>query len=1002
MSKSPRMIEMDQEKAIKQVANLAKAYTPEWHFREEKPDVGSVVALIYADLLRQSTEVVNHSLLRHHIGLINCLEVEAKVAQPAQSYVSFEVMPTLDTGVMIKKGTKLIGHNEEGEEITFVTAQGIFASKVAPTSIYATSKWRDYISKVYGMGQAIEALSLPLFTPKSDNLQTHALYMMHPYILEGTAEGELILEVGVSVAQSLMQLEWYLRSEGGWLPITSRLDNTRLIFNITMPQREVFRNEEGYWLAAFAKGELPDITLQSIGLSLSKNQMTPETICVQDIACLEETFLPFGENLQIYQECYIRCDEGFAKKGAKIQLSFELDYKVKEEREYEVPIAPKYKLIMRKPSERTEEIPVEVYADQVVWEYWSDLGWARIPLEATWNSVFNGKTQGQQNIIFECPEDMAIGTVQAYKGRWIRVRLIQVANNYYLPRKEYLPKMSQVRLAYWYDKPFLPKSVSIQNNTKVQEITSLLLEGRKITVFEPLPFEGESLLIGFDELPIASPMSLFFDIERRGELTLSGLIFEYSTLKNEDVIFKLLKVADGTKNLNETGNMMWMIPNDFEKGIVFGEEKYWFKISHPSDTYSQLSTIMPVIKGIYKNTVRVINEIKKEAYFYITETIGSQDIKLEAERIIDIEVWLNECPVSKEQAEAILEEKHYSAYAQKDKVGNISSLWVRWHRVEHLSDLQPAMRCYYFDSFKKEIIFPDNVFVQIPIKLGYEAVHVVYKCCDGTRGNVKSGSIDTLGQTVSFVSRVYNPVDTFGSSDFESVEDTLKRMAKYLGHREQLVTQKDYEEVVKGYSSAIAKVKCLPQMNGQGEVDSTRMTLVVLLKEFEKGEHAFSSYKEGLRTYVLSKSNLQMQGYGLDLREPLFIKLSVKVWITVSNMEKAYDYQEIIDESIKRFIHPITGYFDGKGWAIGTLPQRRQIGAYLKSLRLGCILSKMILMGQIFKEGRWVQKELSDLEGLPYVMAINGTHDIIIECSDLAPILLKREEEDGSFITAQA
>lgn len=982
MTKYPLIIEMTKREAIKKIADLAKAYTPEWRFREETPDIGSVIALIYADLLKESTDEVNKSLLRHHIHLLNCLEVEAKVAKPAQCYVTFEVVPTLNTGVMVKKGTSLIGRNESGEEIPFVTCHSMYASNVKPTSMFITSKQKDYIGKVYKEKSPLNQLNLALFDMQEENIQCHGFYFKHEFILDGMTEGECSVQIesdNQAVIHELLQANWCIRTDNKWEEVPVTISNQKLVLKLKegLIHKQIFNHEEGYWFGVFIRGEIPDISFKKLSLSVAHANCKADTICTQDKVCLENTVVyPFGTDLQLYGECYIRCDEAFAKKGADVTLSFVLAYDVNENKGYEVVTKPIYKLIMRKQAPKQEIIPIDIRADEVVWEYLSEKGWVRLPVNAACENLFNGQLEGIQKINFRCPEDMAVGEVNAYEGRWIRLRLIRADHIYTVPSKTYVPKISEIQLHYSYENALAPKEIFIENNAVCQSVA--LNENKVLTAFDPLPFEGSSLFIGFDELPKASPMCLFFEIENKALYSLPSLRFEYSTLKNEQINFEILKVSDGTCHLSQSGNVMLMIPSDFRKTKIFNEEKYWLRISEPDGKYEETPWLMPIIKGIYPNTVRVVNETQKKVYFYITETVGQKNVVLQDENIVSVEVYINEKPTSQEGIEEVIENARYSTQVEKDANGNLEELWVKWEQVERESDLESRRRCYYFNQITHEIIFPENIFIHIPVKLNYESIRVTYYLCEGTKANVERGTIDTLGQTVSFINRIYNPIEAFGSSDFESIEQALQRMAKYLLHRDKMVTTRDYEMVVSGYCSDIARVKCLPQINDWGNEETDAMTLAILLKDYDKGGHVFLGYKEDLERYILAHSDLKIRGMKLYLREPLFIKLSVRIWVTTEDMEKAYEYQSTIKEAITRFIDPITGYFDGKGWDIGVLPQKRQLDAYLKALRLECVIHKIILTTAILKDNKWVQRELVDLKDVCFGIAISGEHEILV------------------------
>lgn len=89
-------------------------------------------------------------------------------------------------------------------------------------------------------------------------------------------------------------------------------------------------------------------------------------------------FLPFGKPLGLYNECAIDDREVLSRRGAKVSMSFLLNYRIHEEK-LELPeMELEYKAIMKKPREQLNVRPAEVLADYVCWEYLSETGWKRL------------------------------------------------------------------------------------------------------------------------------------------------------------------------------------------------------------------------------------------------------------------------------------------------------------------------------------------------------------------------------------------------------------------------------------------------------------------------------------------------------------------------------------------------------------------------------------------------------------------------------------------------
>lgn len=991
--KYPLIYNLSKEDIISKISDLAKVYTPEWRFNKEEPDIGSVIALIYADLLKDSMDTVNQSIFKHHIAFLNCLETDLRSASPAQSFVTFEIVPASDKGVFIPKGTKLITRSADGDDVVFTTLNSVYASHTAPADITFVSKAQGKIISVYTGKQAPQDMSIKAFDFTGENVQQHAFFISHPYILEAADSGSLKIyfkgleKDGIAQLTDKNKVKWCLLYEDGFKPVEAAEEKDCIVLTLEdIPaQPAVFYEKCSYWLGLFAQdyASLPDISVQEVTLSMNKQGLVPDVVYAQDVEQNNEDFCPFGNPMQLYSECYIRCDEAFAKQSADIELSFDLDYLTRKNIMFEPEKEVDFKYIMKKPPKKSEPQLPAVKADEAVWEYWNGRGWVKLFADAQFNHLFDTKQTGKVKISFICPKDFESITVNAYEAKWIRIRMIRAENIYTMPTIEYIPKISHLLISYDYSqKPQSPQQMLSSNNMCLKDVTYALQNGEEITLFEPLPFEHPSLFIGFDELPEQSPLSLFFNIENPSIMKTPALSFEYSAVKNDKFTFKGLKVSDGTKGFQNSGCFTLVLPQDFKKQMLFAKERYWIKITNYTNEYDCQKCALPQIKGIYTNTVRVVNKSEAEESFFITDTQGTLKYKLNADKIIETEVYINEKPDSPQKIEYLLSQPMYDVKLEKDEKGNIEALWVKWQQCIRQADLENEERSYFWNQMTQEIIFPNNIFTRIPVNNNIQAVKVKYQVCDGTKANVDKGEINTLQQPITYINRVFNPVEAFGSSDFETIEAAVKRTSKLLSHREKAVTIKDYEEMISSAFASVKKVKCLPQLNARGEAEQDALTVAVLTEDYNKGNHTFLAYKEKITQYLIERSDINLLGCRLYLREPLFIKLAARIWIIVDDMERAYEYQQTIKEAVNAFFNPINGYFDKEGWEIGVLPKTNQLDAYLKALRLNCIFEKIILTAQVPTEAGFIEKALEDLEVMPMAMPQSGNHHIIVDLQE--------------------
>lgn len=988
--KYPLIHHIQKEEIIKRIGDLSQSYTPEWDFNTESPDVGSVIALIYAHMYKESMEIVNKTMNKHHIAFLNCLDIGLKEAIPAESYVTFEVVPTADTGVFIPKGTKLLARGKEGGDIVFSTCHSVYATTHTCTDILFTSQIQDKIICAYEKDGEPLSVNMAFFDFNGRDIQSHTLSLAHPYILKGSKKGILKLKFETSQTDVLNTLadarsiEWKILTEEGFKAIKSYQEDEKILaLEIPdIPKEPIdYRAHEAYWLLAEVKdhGKLPFMSIKGIQMLMAEKDLTPNVIYVQDIEQTGERFMPFGNPLELYAECYIKCDEAFSKHGADIELSFELSYM---ERENILPVPEEtvhFKYIMRKPQGRAPVEKQEIRVDEVLWDYWNGTGWVRLfdkPQEA---SLFNGKRDGKISLSFKCPEDMDSITVNAYEGQWIRVRMLRGDNIYTMPSVEIIPVIENLKISYTYlANPVRPSKIFIDNNTYTTDITSSLYLGNETILFRKLGFDKPACFIGFEELPEQSPLSVFFHIKNGSGENTPSLTFQYGTFKNDEVFFDNLKVSDGTKNLKNSGNMIFILPENFKKVSLFSKERYWIKITDENSEYENRQTVLPHVEGIYFNTARVINQIQKSEKHYVADPKGTFKIKLQEKNIINIQVFVNEVPGNHEEIEQLLGNPIYNTRVTRDEQGEIDEFWIKWQEKDNRLSLELEERNYYIDKVSGEIIFPENIFITFPATTQGLAIEVIYDTCDGTRANVEKGMINGLQSPVPFISNVFNPIPAFGSSDFESIEKALMRASHLLENRDRAVSIKDYETIIKNYASSINRVRCLADRRITGEKEPGCMTIAILTDDYLKGSHTFLAYKDNLEKYLLKKSSLNTFNRKLYLKEPVFVELMAHVWLVTDDMEKAYEFQRILQEKITQFFDPLKGYFDGRGWEIGVMPKHNQLHAYLKSLRLECGIQKIIITAQVPTKAGKKEKDIEDIGEMPFAVPISGQHKIIV------------------------
>ena len=121
-----------------QIKSLAASYVPEWNFTSSNPDIGSVLALIFANQMSKNVNRFNHMLERYRTELVNLMEISPLPAKPAETTILMNVASEAEGGVGIPKGSKFLADTEEGK-IVFETEFPVYLTPSRLKTMFMTS-----------------------------------------------------------------------------------------------------------------------------------------------------------------------------------------------------------------------------------------------------------------------------------------------------------------------------------------------------------------------------------------------------------------------------------------------------------------------------------------------------------------------------------------------------------------------------------------------------------------------------------------------------------------------------------------------------------------------------------------------------------------------------------------------------------------------------------------------------------------------------------------------
>ncbi|MDF2662004.1 MAG: putative baseplate assembly protein [Paenibacillus sp.] len=999
---------------------LAPFYTPEWRFTPEDPDPGAALFALFADMYHENVKRLNRVPAKNLVAFLNLFDVSLLPARPSVSYAAFTLNEGTKEPVLIQAGTRIHAAGADGE-VPFETERSVFLTPARWHAAFLSSKKHDSIVRVpeelLTDPERGQAASTPLFVIGGrDNLQAHAMYLSHDDMFTVFETARIEVEIGNSARRDEVQMcsqltrpewvQWLYSSKDGWLPFDAVWGaGNRIVLTKSTPGEiaEVEVNgTQGRWIQCRLQPHEPGKkSLAESGLSLDRiavktdyedsaghGGLNPDIMFFNDIQADPAGFYPFGDQFAQYGTFYLASREAFCKRDGMIDLSFSL--KAIENRfiPEHVP-AIDWKLVMKK-SQFEKPDPPKVSITGVIWEYWNGSSWVRLDAGKEAEKLFYhpGSEAVRKRIGFRCPGDLAPVYVNGHFNYWIRGRILQMENAY-APFPVYLsPWVEEVKLAYRYEERVYALERCLTLNNTVYENRTRHSRSEK-GGFEPfVPLEGKhpTLVLGFDRPPVRGPVSIYAAVvpQRMKAEAVPYLEWEYlrSAAPGVRSQWAPLKLIDGTKGLTESGTLQFVGPADFADDLVFGERGCWIRAVNRDDRYDHISDSddFPRVKGLFLNTVRVVQQETVAAEYPESRALDEGVYKLSRKNIVSEEVWVDETVrITEEDLAAFAEagEPEYEAIRDSDR--QLQRVWVRWQEVAHFAGSTAKSRHYTIDRTFGQLRFGDGVHGLEPPKDGLEKVRVTYRVTAGRKGNTPAGTITALQNSIAFVGGVTNVEPAAGGCDPETMDSAVRRGPQLLKHHGRAVTAEDFEWLARDAYPNIAKVKCMANRNAKMEKAPGAMTLVVLPKEGQAGLPAFPELKKRVETYVLQRaSSLVAWPENIRVVPPVFLEISITAVVAVEHFDDVLPAELEAVQKLNRFLDPLGGNFDGQGWEIGQTVHPSVFYALLKTIRSISFVEKLYMSVYMLEDDRRVEIDGNRPLHIPHGVIVSGTHKVSV------------------------
>jgi predicted phage baseplate assembly protein len=264
------------------------------------------------------------------------------------------------------------------------------------------------------------------------------------------------------------------------------------------------------------------------------------------------------------------------------------------------------------------------------------------------------------------------------------------------------------------------------------------------------------------------------------------------------------------------------------------------------------------------------------------------------------------------------------------EVSALEEGWQEWQEVETFAFSGPDDLHVIIEEATGEIVFgpairePDGSlrhFGKVPEKGAAIRIRE-YRTGGGKNGNVATGAITQMRDSLPEINTVSNRAGAIGGGDGETIDNAKLRGPISLRTRHRAVTAFDFEHLATRASSEVARARCVPAGEGDGapEAGAVKVLLVPQVEDGVNGSLDFGQLlpsDELLQTVTSYLDERRVVGTRVAVESAAYVPISI---VARMRAKPRYDIRKLEQAALQalyEYFHPVHGGPDGTGWPFG-------------------------------------------------------------------------------------